>query len=211
MRIFQRAFAKKILAAPPNFCPLSRAKLCKYTNFVGFAPAEAFCVAPRGCNARGAAAPQRRFVCCPCGVFREGAAKGFEEAVCFLIPLGVSGLWRQRAARRLAGKTGRGGLQPAGAGASEGLCQPHGGYPSRGCGAGAGRCGSVCCRGAGGHREHGGDRGPRLCGRRVRPPCARGHCQGRQHRARADEDRIRHRARTGRGIFTIGGTACLNF
>ena len=37
------------------------------------------------------------------------------------------------------------------------------------------------------------------------------HCQGRQHRARADEDRIRHRARTGRGIFTIGGTACLNF
>ena len=38
-----------------------------------------------------------------------------------------------------------------------------------------------------------------------------GHCQGRQHRARADEDRIRHRARTGRGIFTIGGTACLNF
>lgn len=39
-------------------------------------------------------------------------------------------LWRQRAARRLAGKTGRGGLQPAGAGASEGLCQPHGGYPS---------------------------------------------------------------------------------
>lgn len=57
----------------------------------------------------------------------------------------------------------------------------------------------------------GGDRGPRLCGRRVRPPCARGHCQGRQHRARADEDRIRHRARTGRGIFTIGGTACLNF
>lgn len=83
MRIFQRAFAKKILAAPPNFCPLSRAKLCKYTNFVGFAPAETFCVAPRGCNARGAAAPQRRFVCCPCGVFREGAAKGFEEAVCF--------------------------------------------------------------------------------------------------------------------------------
>ena len=83
MRIFQRAFAKKILAAPPNFCPLSRAKLCKYTNFVGFAPAEAFCVAPRGCNARGAAAPQRRFFCCPCGVFREGAAKGFEEAVCF--------------------------------------------------------------------------------------------------------------------------------
>mgnify|MGYP001168534553 FL=1 len=83
MRIFQRAFAKKILAAPPNFCPLSRAKLCKYTNFVGFAPAEAFCVAPRGCNARGAVAPQRRFVCCPCGVFREGAAKGFEEAVCF--------------------------------------------------------------------------------------------------------------------------------
>ena len=131
--------------------------------------------------------------------------------LCGGIPLGVSGLWRQRAARCLAGKTGRGGLQPAGAGASESLCQPHGGYPSRGCGAGAGRCGSVCCRGAGGHREHGGDRGPRLCDRRVRPPCARGHCQGRQHRARADEDRIRHRARTGRGIFTIGGTACPNF
>ena len=74
---------KDVTAAPPNFCPLSRAKLCKYTNFVGFAPAEAFCVAPRGCNARGAAAPQRRFFCCPCGVFREGAAKGFEEAVCF--------------------------------------------------------------------------------------------------------------------------------
>ena len=37
LHIFQRAFAKKIPLAPPNFCPTGRAKLCKYTNFVGFA------------------------------------------------------------------------------------------------------------------------------------------------------------------------------
>ena len=74
--------------------------------------------------------------------------------LCGGIPLGVSGLRRQRAARRLAGKTGRGALTACRRWCiREGLCQPHGGYPSRGCGAGAGRCGSVCCRGAGGHRR----------------------------------------------------------
>ena len=134
--------------------------------------------------------------------------------LCGGIPLGVSGLRRQRAARRLAGNG-----WPRRATACRRWCTPGPMSAPRRmsvagrCGAGAGRCGqrALSCEPGAIVNMGAPSRTTTACVGVVRPSGARGRGQGRQHRcprrSKMESGTVLER---GAAFLPLGGPACLN-